>query len=246
MADVGGDLFRDGKDHLVRQFHAEEGGFVFDDGHAGLKIRRRHIHQQAPFEPGPQAVVQQRHLRGGTVGGQHDLAAGFVQVVEGMEKFLLGLLLAGDELHVIHQQQVRLAVFFPHFGRFALPDGVHQLVRQVIALDVSDFRVGVVFPDDIGDGVDQVGLSQAGVAVNEQGVVVLSRVVGHCLGCGVGKLVGRAHHERFKGEFIGCKAVVRLLDIAPKFLKGEVVQNLHLKIRGEDVVEDGFDVFQEQ
>ena len=62
----------------------------------------------------------------------HDLAAGFVQVVEGMEKFLLGLLLAGDELHVIHQQQVGLAVFFPHFGGFALPDGVHQLVRQVI------------------------------------------------------------------------------------------------------------------
>ena len=35
-----------------------------------------------------------------------------------MEELLLGLLLTGDELHVVHQQQCRLAVFLPEFGVF--------------------------------------------------------------------------------------------------------------------------------
>ena len=163
-----------------------------------------------------------------------------------MEELLLGLLLAGDELHVIHQQQVGLAVFFPHFGGLALPDGVHQLIGQVVALDIGDFGMGVVFPNDVGDGVDQVGLAKAGVSVDEQRVVILGRMVGHRLGGGVSKLVGRAHHESIKGELVGGKAVALFFHITPEFLKGEIVQNLHFEVGGENVVEHAFDVFQEK
>ena len=248
LADVGGDVLRDEHSHLVRQLQSQQGGLVFHDGQAGLKVRRRHVHQKAPLKPGAEAVLQHGHLRGGSVGGQHDLAAGLVEVVEGMEKLLLGLLFAGDELHVIHQQKVRLAVFFTHFGGLvgAGLDGGHQLVGQIVALDVGDLGPGVVFLDDVGDGVDQVGLAKAGVPVNEEGVVILGGMLRHRHGGGVGQLVGGAHHKGLKGELVGGKAVTLLFGAAAELRVRQVVQNTDLEIHGEEIPDRILDVFHEK
>ena len=118
-----------------------------------------------------------------------------------MEEFLLGLGLAGDELHVVHQQDVRVPVFVVEFQLFALADGLDQGVGKIVALDVDDLGAAVVLADAVGDGVDQVGLAQARVAVDQKGIVGFRRRVGHGPGGGVGKLVGFAHHEVFKGVF---------------------------------------------
>ena len=56
-----------------------------------------------------------------------------------MEELFLGLLLAGNELNVIHQEQIGLTILFPHLCGFAFANGVNQLVGQVITLDVGDF-----------------------------------------------------------------------------------------------------------
>ena len=53
----------------------------------------------------------------------------------------------------------------------------------------------------MGDGVEKVGLPQPGVAVDEEGVVVLARRVGHRPGGGAGQLVGGAHYEGVEGKF---------------------------------------------
>ena len=66
---------------------------AFDDGHAGLKIRRLHIGGQAPLEAGAQTLFQTFDLLGRAVGGNDDLLVGIVQGVEGVEELLLrGLL----------------------------------------------------------------------------------------------------------------------------------------------------------
>ena len=52
----------------------------------------------------------------------------------------------------------------------------------------------------IGDGVKQVGFSDSGGTVNEEGVVHLPRVVGNGNGSAAGKPVGGANDEVFKCE----------------------------------------------
>ena len=47
---------------------------------------------------------------GRRVGGEDDLLLRVVERVEGVEELLLGRVLSGDELHVVHQQHVELAV----------------------------------------------------------------------------------------------------------------------------------------
>lgn len=98
----------------------------------------------------------------------------------------------------------------------------------------------------MGDGVEEVGFAQARVAVDEQGVVVLARRVGHRLGGGAGQAVGGAHHEGLEGEFpalhqaagpVGLPAAV-----PPQSL---LIQKLYRDVRGKDVLQPRLDVPQE-
>ena len=77
-----------------------------------------------------------------------------------MEEFVLYLLLAGHELHVVHQQQVRLPVFGPELAARPAADQFDELIDKIVAFDVDDLGAGIVAADDIGDGVQQVGLAQ--------------------------------------------------------------------------------------
>ena len=202
----------------VGQVHAPADGLVFDDGHPRFIVWRLNVHGQAPFEPGAQPVVQPQHLFGRPVGGEYDLPACLVQGVEGVEHLLLGGLPAGDELHVVHQEHVRGAVLLPELGVATFPDGLDELVGEGVALDVD-------------------GLAQAGLAVDEQGVVGLGGVFGHRQGRRVGKFVGGTHHEPLKGILLGTgeKDVVGLT--FPEILQLPLPQHHHLEVGGKELVQ---------
>ena len=89
-----------------------------------------------------------------------------------MEHLLLGGVPAGDELDVVHEEDIRRPVFVPELLVLVLPDGLDQFIGEVVALDVGDTGMAVVLPCHMGDGVEQVGLAQARVPVDEQGVIV--------------------------------------------------------------------------
>ena len=64
---------------------------------------------EAGLEALAQAVLERREVAREAVGGEHELAAGVVERVEGVEELLLGLRLALEELHVVDEQDVVVA-----------------------------------------------------------------------------------------------------------------------------------------
>ena len=152
--------------YLIGQIQTQQSSLVLDDGKAGLKVGGSNVCQQTPLETGAETIVQQCHFRGRTVRGQNNLTAGFVQSIEGMEEFVLYLFLTGNELHVVHQQQVCFAVLGAELAAAAGTDQFDELVDEVIALDVNDLGIGIVLADDVGDGIDQMGLAQTGITVD--------------------------------------------------------------------------------
>lgn len=56
--------------------------------------------------------------------------------------------------------------------------------------------------DSIADGVEEVGLSESGTAIDEEWIVGETGTIGDRLGGGGGELVGRTDHEAVKGECV--------------------------------------------
>ena len=153
-----------------------------------------------------------------------------------MEKFFLRLLFAGNELYIVHQQDVCVAVFVVKFQLLALTDSLNQSVGEIIALDIDNLGPGIVLADGMGNSVDQMGLAQSRVAVDQQGIVRLCRRVGHGPGRGMG-------HKIFKGELARFDQGRGLCHDA--FAVGIVVlvaQKPHFKVGGKNIAQRSLDV----
>ena len=160
-----------------------------------------------------------------------------------MEELILCLLLAGNELDIVHQKQIHIAVLVVKFLRSAGLDGPHKLVCKLVTLDVNDALSRVALLDGVADGKQQVGLAETGVAVDKEGIVGLARIVRNRHGGGVGEAVGVAHDEVVKGVARhlrqGVCVVLAAWQIVP------FGQHDHLKVGSEEIIERGFDAIAE-
>ncbi len=98
------------------------------------------VGHQAPGEARAQAVVQVAHRLRDAVARQHDLLVGLVQRVEGVEKFFLGGVAPGDELHVVYQQHVHCTIAPAEFVGRALANGLDDLVGEALGGHIGDRR----------------------------------------------------------------------------------------------------------
>ena len=81
-----------------------------------------------------------------------------------------------------------------------MPQGVDEVVHEGLGGDVEDLAARVVLGHVVPDGVEQVGLAEPGVAVDEEGVVGTAGRLRHGLGGGVGQAVRRCGDEGLEGE----------------------------------------------
>ena len=138
--------------------------------------------------------------RGARSDAQHELPAARVQRVEGVEELLLDAFLAGQEVDVVDQQDVELLAVAPLEGVHALVlDGGDELVRERLAGDVASAHPRRVHEHVVGDGLQQVRLAEAGVAVDHERVVGLPGRLGDGQRSCVREAVRAADHERAEG-----------------------------------------------
>ena len=87
------------------------------------------------------------------------------------EEFLLRRLLAGDELNIVDEENVRLAVPLAEFLRRAVADRLDHFVREFVSLYIKDIHLRVAEGDLVADGVQKVRLAKSRVAVDEERVI---------------------------------------------------------------------------
>ncbi len=81
----------------------------------------------------------------------------------------------------------------------AVADGVDERGREVLAGGVADLEAAAVALDVVADRVQEMGLAEAGSAVEEERVVGLRGQLGDGEGGGVGEAVALADHELVEG-----------------------------------------------
>ena len=136
---------------------------------------------------------------GDPVGGEDELAAPLVEGVEGVEELLFGVRLALEELDVVDQQDVEVAVAVLEGLGALRPQRVDELVGERLGGRVADAEPGRVGAEVVGDRDQQVGLAEPGRAVEEERVVGLRGGLGDGQRGGVGEAVAVADHEALEG-----------------------------------------------
>ena len=188
-------------DHLVRHLDAEGDGLIAQDGQARLEIGRLHVGDQAPLEPGNQAMLEVFDFIGGPVAGHHDLLVGLVQRIERVEELLLNSFLPGEKLDIVDQQDIGFAVSTPEFGQFIVLDRFDVLVGEFLRRKTEDLQLWVFLEHIVADGVQQVRFAQPHPGVKKQWVVGASRRLGHGQSRRVREVVVVPNHEGGKGVF---------------------------------------------
>ena len=138
---------------------------------AHFDVRRLQIRDQAPFKARNEAVFQPLNFAGRPVAGQHDLLVRFVQRVERVEKFLLNAFLARQELDVVNQQHVGLAVFLAEPGELVVLNAVNVFVREFFGRNIGDARAFFIAGDMLADGVQQMRFAEPDAAVKKKRIV---------------------------------------------------------------------------
>ena len=181
------------------------------DGDAGLQLRRLDRHGQAPAEAGLEAILDTVDLFRIAIRGEDYLLVAFEQGVEGMEELLLGALLVGEELDVIDEQGIDAAVVTLELFNGVVLQRFHHVLHEPLGVHIDDFRIFFALLDGIANGVQQVGFTQTGTAIEEQRVVSATRIVRHLTGRRTGQLVGLTLDEILEGiVHVGVALVVRL------------------------------------
>ncbi len=122
-----------------------------------------------------------------------------VELVERVEELLLELLGALEELDVVDEQDVEVAVAALEAGHLLGPDGVDELVHERLGGDVAHPLVPEHGADVVADRVQEVGLAEAGGTVDEQRVVGAAGALGDRQRGGVREAVRGADHELVEG-----------------------------------------------
>ncbi len=179
-----------------------EGVFLFaKDGEARFDIRRLQVGGQSPFEARHEPLFEILNLVGGAIAGHDDLFAGFVEGIEGMEELFMDAFFAGEELNVVDEQDIGLAVSATEFGELVILDGVDVVVGEAFGGDVGDAGSFSLADDLEADGVEQVGFTEADAAIDEEGVIGLAGGMGYGECGGVGEAVIGADDEILEGIF---------------------------------------------
>ena len=171
-------LRRDVLEDVRRRLEPLAAGLLAQDRDAGLEVGRLDVGDQAPLEAGPHPVLEAVQLLGRQVGRDHDLLVRVVQGVERVEELLHRLFLALQELDVVDEEHVDLAVAALERAGLALADRVDEVVGELLGVHVAHPHARVEVLRVVADRVQQVRLAQAGVAVDEQRVVRLGRRLG--------------------------------------------------------------------
>ena len=149
--------------------------FLFDNCYLRLQIGRLNVSYEPPFKPGVQTFFESRYLTWRAVRRNDDLFMPVVEGIECMKELLLSTFLPRNELNVVDEEDIEVAVPALERGHRLRSDGVDEFVHEGLGGDVAHALVAEHRFDVMADRVQQVGLAEASCAVDEQGVVRAGR-----------------------------------------------------------------------
>ena len=91
-----------------------------------------------------------------------------MQRIENVEELFLGLFLSTEELDVVNDQQIDLAIEKGEVADAVVLDSLNELIRKALAGDVKNICIGAIRVQVVSYGLNKVGLAQADASVQKK------------------------------------------------------------------------------
>ena len=117
-----------------------------------------------------------------------------------MEELFLGPFLAGKELDIIDEQGIYRAHTLLEGIDGVVLQGLDHFGHEAFGMKIEHLVLGLMFGNKVADGVEQMGLAQAGAAIDEQGIIGLAGGFTDLHAGSPGQLIGFSLHIVFEGE----------------------------------------------
>ena len=138
-AHVGRDAVGDQAEHrFVLEMDVIERCSLAQDRESSPAIRRAYVDHQPGLEALSQTLLEVDELAGQPVAGDHELASGLLEGVESVEELLFGLGLAGEELDVIDEEHVGVAVGALEVVQRSRAECVDELIGERLDGRIAD------------------------------------------------------------------------------------------------------------
>lgn len=202
LADVIGDLFGDEAADIVdifRPFEIHRFGLLLENGDSRLKVGRLKVGDEIPGEAGTQSLFEVVQLIRRSVARDDNLLIGFPETVKGIEEFFLRLLLAFEELDIIDEKDVDIAILVLEFAGAAACDGLNQLICEHLGRNVEHIRARMISYNIDADGLHEMRLAESGCTVDEERIISFGRRFGDGERCRISILIARARDEGLEG-----------------------------------------------
>ena len=102
------------------------------------------------------------------VGGNHNLLAGIHQRIECMEELFLRIVLADQELQIIHHQHINGPQRFLEFHGGLAAQCCDEAIHEFFRAHIGNLARRVLFTDGPGNGMHQMRLAKPDTAIQEQ------------------------------------------------------------------------------
>ncbi len=113
-----------------------------------------------------------------------------------MEKLLLRALLAGDELDVVDEQDLSVAVFISKVLCCVCANRLHQIIGEGFGGDIEHAQSPSI--GGLADSVEKVGFAQPYTAIDKERIISASRRLRHSLGSGLSQAITRTDDKIVK------------------------------------------------
>ena len=201
IANVGVDVFGDVFDGFGFDFGTEKFGFGAENGAFVFEFGELEVEGAGPSEARGETFVDGFDLGGEAVASDDDLFVELIEVIEDVEEFLLGFLFVDDELEIIDDENIEFAEFEIKFFTFAKTDGIDEIGVEMRNRGVKNFEGGILFEKFVADGLDKVGFTEAGSAIEEEGVVAAAGSIDDATGGRNSKIVVGTDDEIIESVF---------------------------------------------
>ena len=192
-------VLRDVLEYIMRNDQIRQLCLLRQNCDSRLQVRVLQIRIEPPLEAGTKAILQGLKLAWWAVRRQHNLVIGLVQGIERMEELFLCTFLALQELDVIDDEHVQIAVATLEGFLGVVTHGINEVVGELFRGNVANPQVRVQMLGVVANAVEQVRLAKTRTAGDKQRVVGAPRRLRNSDGGRGGELILRTNNEGLEG-----------------------------------------------